>query len=246
MLGCHASVLVDDVCWRTVCRRKYKDRAINARLRRCQPRLAAVSRLPISNAQFAGTSVGQGSTSLDPHRHTSSTPCSAIDALRSSAIPTPQQQKGARWPSSVCPPHVCSRSDRTGTCPGTSLPLPRESPRPHRRRGQISVVRRAGRRHNSGFKVIAPQRPTMIAMTFTGESDTRVHLLLQSALPLASDRSRDKGSLSWAAQAIVRPASAPAWRARKRIRSERCRRDWPGLALNARSVPETGPVSFGG
>ena len=49
----------------------------------------------------------------------------------------------------------------------------------------------------------------MIVMTFTIELEIGLSFLLQSALPLASDRSRDEDSSSWAVQAIVRPLPAP-------------------------------------
>src|SRR5215217_553117 len=42
-----------------------------------------------------------------------------------------------------------------------------------------------------GFKLIAPERRTITVMTFTIELDTGLSYLPQSALPLASDRSRD-------------------------------------------------------
>jgi hypothetical protein len=43
----------------------------------------------------------------------------------------------------------------------------------------------------------------MIVMRFTIELDTGLPFLLQFAPPLASDRSRDENSSSWALQAIV-------------------------------------------
>ena len=47
--------------------------------------------------------------------------------------------------------------------------------------------------------------------TFTIELDIGLTYLLQSALPLACDRSRDEDSSSWAVQTIVRPLPAPHW-----------------------------------
>ena len=49
----------------------------------------------------------------------------------------------------------------------------------------------------------------MIAMTFTIELDIGLSYLLQAALALAGDRSREENSLSWAVKAIVRPLPAP-------------------------------------
>ena len=72
-----------------------------------------------------------------------------------------------------------------------------------------TVHRDAHRVDQHGFKLIAPKRPTMIVMKFTIELDTGLSYLLQSALPLASDRSRDNPSSSWAGQAIVRPLPTP-------------------------------------
>jgi hypothetical protein len=46
-------------------------------------------------------------------------------------------------------------------------------------------------------------------MTFTLEPDTELSYLLQSALALPSNPSRDNTASSWAVQAIVRPLPAP-------------------------------------
>ncbi|HWI74071.1 MAG TPA: hypothetical protein VNT55_19075, partial [Baekduia sp.] len=60
-----------------------------------------------------------------------------------------------------------------------------------------------------GFKLVAPQRRTMIAMKFTIERDIGLSSLVQAALPPASDRSRDENSSSCVVQAIVRPWQTP-------------------------------------
>jgi hypothetical protein len=49
--------------------------------------------------------------------------------------------------------------------------------------GDKAVHRDTHRIDQHGFKLIAPQRPTMTAMTFTIELDTGLSNLLQSALP---------------------------------------------------------------
>src|SRR5919106_2107240 len=64
--------------------------------------------------------------------------------------------------------------------------------------GDKAVHRDAHRVDQHRFKLAAPQRRTMIAMKFTIELDIGLSYLLQSALPLASDRSRDEDSSSWA------------------------------------------------
>ena len=57
--------------------------------------------------------------------------------------------------------------------------------------GDKAVHRDAHRVDQHGFKLIAAERRTLIAMTFI-ELDIRFTFLLQAALPTASDRSRDK------------------------------------------------------
>ena len=60
----------------------------------------------------------------------------------------------------------------------------------------------------------------MIVMTFTIERDIGLSFLLQAALSLASDRSRDENSSSWAVQAIVRPLPTRAAADRGRLCQE--------------------------
>src|SRR5215216_4452246 len=66
--------------------------------------------------------------------------------------------------------------------------------------GDKPVHRNAHRVDQHGFKLVAPERRTMIVMKPTIWLDIGLSYRLQSALPLASDRSRDENSSSWAVQ----------------------------------------------
>src|SRR5215217_1896978 len=73
--------------------------------------------------------------------------------------------------------------------------------------GDKAVHRDAHRVDQHGFKLIAPERRTMIAMKFTIELEMGLSFLLQPALSqLVTDR---ETKLKWAVQAIVRPLPAP-------------------------------------